>query len=178
MVWPIMIAGASSRAIEFLSIRLPALANPSHYALVLRIGAQTIVVLVALEPGIIHASYLDCAFQPIEGGLAVAEQGIDSAEPVGFIAIDDLSRTILKQSGVDLLPLLARVEEKRRHQPRPVIARVARERDRAIEITFSLVEFAFVIKHHAEAGQGLELIRVLRHQRPQFGFRLSWFAGV
>ena len=63
-----------SRNIELFLVCLPALLNSSHYRLVLRIGTQIVVVLVALEPRVIHISEGDCPLEPIEGTLPVAKR--------------------------------------------------------------------------------------------------------
>ncbi len=92
------------RTIELFFVRLPALPNSSHYRLVLRVGSQSVVVLVPLKPRVIRISECDRPLEPIERTLSIAEQGMDSAQPVSAVAVDDLFGTVLEQAGIDLLP--------------------------------------------------------------------------
>jgi len=45
-----------SRNVELVFIVLPALPNSSHYRLVLRVGTETVVVLVPRKPRVVHIS--------------------------------------------------------------------------------------------------------------------------
>ena len=81
-----------SGCIEFLFVRFPSLANVGHDRLILGVAPQAVVILVSLKPGIIHISERNSALEPDEGMLLVAEQGINSSEPIRSIAIDDLIR--------------------------------------------------------------------------------------
>src|SRR5580700_5416576 len=90
--------------VELVLVGLPALVDSGHDGLVLGVVAQAVVVFVAFEPGIIHVSELGGAFEPNEGTLLVAEQSVDSSQPISAVAVDDLFGTVLEQAGIDLLP--------------------------------------------------------------------------
>src|SRR3954454_5683170 len=125
---------SSALRVELALMLFPLLTHIPDDRLVLRIGSQAVVVLVLLKPWIVHVSECHRPPQPFERGLPLAEHGVDSACPIGLIAVDHFFRADPQDSRLNLLPLAPGGVEKCRHDSRRIVARCARELYGSLEV--------------------------------------------
>src|SRR5580765_6389241 len=104
--------------VELVAVRFPPFLHVGHDPLILGIAAQAVIGLVFLKPRIAQVSQFHPAPEKRHRVLMVTEQSIDSSGPICLVSIDDLLRASLKNSLIDLVPLVARRIQKRGHDSR------------------------------------------------------------
>src|SRR5229473_6084692 len=98
---------------EEFAVVFPVAANFGHDALVFGIAAHVGPVLVTLKPRIVMVPQLHRPPQPDESPLFVAEQGVNSSQPVGTIAIEFLRWLHFENLRINLASLSTRGVQER-----------------------------------------------------------------
>src|SRR6267143_3429583 len=160
---------------EEFAVVFPVAANFGHDAVVFRIAAHVVPVLVALKPRIVMIPQIHRPSQPDESPLFIAEQGVNSSQPVGSIAIDFLRWLRFENLRINLVSLSTRGVQEGSEIWSGKVATPAAEFHRPGEAHLGFREFPLVVENFAEVGHGFPLVRIRLEQLAQllFSFWLS-----
>src|SRR5437868_10358937 len=143
-----------------LFVFLPVLAHILHDVLVFGVAAEADEVLVALEPRVVVISERYRFLQPENCLVSFAQQGVDAAQPIGDITVDDLLWLVLEDDGGDPGALAAGGVEESGQELRDIVASVASQFQGTDKNFVGFVELVLVVEELAEISQDFELVRV------------------